>query len=162
MSFVTEALLISGVALDLVGATVLSHAHNVESKLELREEISGDERALGEKDAIATHARLLSEKRVGFLILSFGLALYLAGLVLGTSESFVGMALFAVGVLTLGLGAAAPVATRPIATRPKATCPSEAERFLRITVPFRLILAPCPSSLWSFVRPPPGLHDAAT
>jgi hypothetical protein len=107
MSFVTEALLISGVALDLVGATVLSHAHNVESTLELREEISGDERALGEKDAIATHARLLSEKRVGFLILSFGLALYLAGLVVGTSGSVVGMALFAVGVLALGLGAAA-------------------------------------------------------
>jgi hypothetical protein len=107
MSFVTEALLVSGVALDLVGATVLSHAHNVESTLELREEISGDERAHGEKDAIATHARLLSEKRVGFLILSFGLALYLAGLVVGTSGSFVGMALFAVGVLALGLGAAA-------------------------------------------------------
>jgi hypothetical protein len=107
MSFVTEALLVGGVALDLVGATVLSHAHNVESTLELREEISGDERALGEKDAIATHARLLSEKRVGFLILSFGLALYLAGLVVGTSGSVVGMALFAVGVLALGLGAAA-------------------------------------------------------
>jgi hypothetical protein len=107
MNSVTEALLVSGVALDLVGATVLSHAHNVESTLELREEISGDERALGEKDAIATHARLLSEKRVGFLILSFGLALYLAGLVVGTSQSFVGMAIFAVGVLALGLGAAA-------------------------------------------------------
>ncbi len=107
MSFVTEALLVSGVALDLVGATVLSHAHNAESTLELREEIGGDERALGEKDAIATHARLLSEKRVGFLILSFGLALYLAGLVMGTSQSFVGMALFAAGMLALGLGAAA-------------------------------------------------------
>lgn len=107
MSFVSEALVISGVALDLVGATVLSHAHNAESALELREEIGGDERALGEKDAIATHARLLSEKRVGFLILAIGLALYLAGLVLGTSESFVGMAVFAVGVLALGLGAAA-------------------------------------------------------
>jgi hypothetical protein len=107
MSFLTEALLISGVALDLVGATVLSHAHNMESSLELREEIGGDERALGEKDAIATHARLLSEKRVGFLILAIGLALYLAGLVLGTSESFVGMAVFAVGVLAMGLGAAA-------------------------------------------------------
>ena len=107
MSVVTEALLISGVALDLVGAAVLSHAHNVESAIELREEIGGDERALGEKDAIATHARLLSEKRVGFLILAIGLALYLAGLVLGTSESFVGMAVFAVGVLALGLGAAA-------------------------------------------------------
>jgi hypothetical protein len=107
MSFLTEALLISGVALDLVGATVLSHTHNAESALELREEVGGDERALGEKDAIATHARLLSEKRVGFLILAIGLALYLAGLVLGTSESFVGMAVFAAGVLALGLGAAA-------------------------------------------------------
>ena len=55
VSFVTEALIISGVSLDLVGATVLSHAHNAESALELREEIGGDERALGEKDAIATH-----------------------------------------------------------------------------------------------------------
>ena len=107
MSFLTEALLVSGVALDLVGATVLSHAHNVESTLELRKEISGDERALCEKDAIATHARLLSEKRVGFLVLAIGLALYLAGLVLGTSESFVGMAVFAAGVLALGLGATA-------------------------------------------------------
>jgi hypothetical protein len=107
MSFVTEALLVSGVALDLVGATVLSHAHNVESTLELREEISGDERALGEKDAIATHARLLSEKRVGFLIMAFGLALYLAGLVVGTSEGIVVMAVFAAGMLALGLGAAA-------------------------------------------------------
>lgn len=52
-------------------------------------------------------ARLLSEKRVGFLILAIGLALYLAGLVLGTSESIVGMAVFALGVLALGLGAAA-------------------------------------------------------
>ena len=107
MSFVTEALLVGGVALDLVGATVLSHAHNVESTLELREEISGDERALGEKDAIATHARLLSEKRVGFLIMAFGLALYLAGLVVGTSEGIVLMAVFAAGMLALGLGAAA-------------------------------------------------------
>jgi hypothetical protein len=86
---------------------VLSHAHNVESTLELREEISGDERALGEKDAIATHARLLSEKRVGFLIMAFGLALYLAGLVVGTSEGIVVMAVFAAGMLALGLGAAA-------------------------------------------------------
>ncbi len=107
MNFLTEALLISGVALDLVGAAVLSHAHNVESTLELREEISEDERALAKEDAIATHSQLLSEKRVGFLILAIGLALYLAGLVLGTSESFVGMAVFAASVLALGLGAAA-------------------------------------------------------
>jgi hypothetical protein len=39
MSFITEALLISGVALDLVEAAVLSHAHNIESTLKLREEI---------------------------------------------------------------------------------------------------------------------------
>ena len=38
MSLVTEALLISGVALYLVGVTVLARAHNAESTLELREE----------------------------------------------------------------------------------------------------------------------------
>jgi hypothetical protein len=128
MSFVTEALLIGGVALDLVGATVLSHAHNVESTLELREEISGDERALGEKDAIATHARLLSEKRVGFLIMAFGLALYLAGLVLGTSEGIVVMAVFAAGMLALGLGAAAlwiKVGTKRVSRRAREAAHSE-------------------------------------
>lgn len=128
MSFLTEALLISGVALDLVGAAVLSHAHNVESTLELREQISGDERALSEKDAIATHARLLSEKRVGFLILAIGLALYLAGLVLGTSESFVWMAVFAAGMLALGLGAAAlwiKVGTKRVIRKTHETARSE-------------------------------------
>jgi hypothetical protein len=103
VSFVSEALVISGVALDLVGATVLSHAHNAESALELREEIGGDERALGEKDAIATHAQLLSEKRVGFLILAFGLSLYLTGLVLKSPEGVGLMAIVAVSVLALGL-----------------------------------------------------------
>ena len=107
MSFLTEALVISGVALDLVAAAVLSHAHNAESALELREEAGGDERALGEKDAIATHAQLLSEKRVGFLILAFGLSLYLTGLVLKTTEGVGVMAIVAVSVLALGLGAAA-------------------------------------------------------
>ena len=106
MSFVTEALLVSGVALDLVGAAVLSHAHNVESAMELREEIGGDERALGEKDAIATHAQLLSEKRVGFLILAFGLSLYLTGLVLKSLEGVGLMAIVAMSVLALGLAAA--------------------------------------------------------
>jgi hypothetical protein len=128
MSFVTEALLVGGVALDLVGATVLSHAHNVESTLELREEISGDERALGEKDAIATHARLLSEKRVGFLIMAFGLALYLAGLVVGTSEGIVVMAVFAAGMLALGLGAAAlwiKVGTKRVSRRAREAAHSE-------------------------------------
>jgi hypothetical protein len=128
MSFVTEALLVGGVALDLVGATVLSHAHNVESTLELREEISGDERALGEKDAIATHARLLSEKRVGFLIMAFGLALYLAGLVVGTSEGIVVMAVFAAGMLALGLGAAVlwiKVGTKRVSRRAREAAHSE-------------------------------------
>jgi hypothetical protein len=106
VSFVSEALVISGVALDLVGATVLSHAHNAESALELREEIGGDERALGEKDAIATHAQLLSEKRVGFLILAFGLSVYLTGLVLKSPEGVWLMAIVAVSVLALGLAAA--------------------------------------------------------
>jgi hypothetical protein len=85
---------------------VLSHAHNAESALELREEIGGDERALGEKDAIATHAQLLSEKRVGFLILAFGLSLYLTRLVLKSTEGVGVMAIVAVSVLALGLAAA--------------------------------------------------------
>ena len=106
MSFLTEALVISGVALDLVAAAVLSHAHNAESALELREEAGGDEQALGEKDAIATHAQLLSEKRVGFLILAFGLSLYLTGLVLKSTEGVGVMAIVAVSVLALGLAAA--------------------------------------------------------
>src|SRR5829696_6789455 len=55
--------------------------------------------------------------------------------------------------------AAAPVAARPIATRPKAACLPEADRFFRITVSFLMILAPCPSSLWSFVPPNPGPKD---
>jgi hypothetical protein len=47
---------------------------------------------------------------MGFLteaLLISGVALDLAGLVLGTSESFVGMAVFAADMLALGLGAAA-------------------------------------------------------
>ena len=107
MSFVSEALIISGVALDLVGAAVLSHAHNAESALELREEVGGDRRALGEKDVIATHAQLLSEKRVGFLILAFGLPLYLTGLVLKSTEGVGVMAIVAVSVLVISLATAA-------------------------------------------------------
>jgi hypothetical protein len=107
MSFVSEALIISGVALDLVGAAVLSHAHNAESALELREEVGGDRRALGEKDVIATHAQLLSEKRVGFLILAFGLSLYLTGLVLKSTEGVGVMAIVAVSVLAISLATAA-------------------------------------------------------
>ncbi len=106
MSFISEVLVVSGVALDLVGASVLSHSHNAESALELREETGGEERALGEEDAISTHAQLLSEKRIGFLLLAFGLSLHLIGLVLESTEGIVLMAAIAVGVIVLGLATA--------------------------------------------------------
>ena len=86
MSLVTEVLLVSGVALDLVGAGVLSHSHNAESIVELREHIDGEGAAVGEPDAVSTHAQLLAEKRIGFLLLTLGLGLYLTGLVLKSSE----------------------------------------------------------------------------
>ena len=47
MALVTEMLLVSGVALDLVGACVLSHAHNAESIVELREDIGEEGAAVG-------------------------------------------------------------------------------------------------------------------
>ena len=86
MDLVTEMLLVSGVALDLVGAGVLSHAHNAESIVELREDIGEEGAAVGEPDALSTHAQLLAEKRIGFLFLSLGLVLYLSGLVLKSPE----------------------------------------------------------------------------
>lgn len=46
MSFVGGVLVIGGVVLALVGATVLPYVHDAESALELREEIGGDERGL--------------------------------------------------------------------------------------------------------------------
>ncbi len=116
MSFISEVLVVSGVALDLVGASVLSHSHNAESALELREEIGGEERALGEEDAISTHAQLLSEKRIGFLLLAFGLSLHLTGLVLESTEGVVLMAAIAVGVIVLGL-ATAMIWTRVVGQR---------------------------------------------
>lgn len=103
MSLLSEVLIVSGVAMDLVGAVVLSHAHNAESIMEIREEVEGEGRALGEEDEIATHAQLLSEKRIGFLFLAFGLSLYLAGLVLKSPEGAVPMAALAVGVVGVGL-----------------------------------------------------------
>jgi hypothetical protein len=48
---------------------VLSHAHNAESFVELREHIGEEGVAVGEADAPATHAQLLAEKRIGFLLL---------------------------------------------------------------------------------------------
>jgi hypothetical protein len=47
VTLVTEMLLVSGVALDLVGAGVLSHAHNAESIAELREDIGEEGAAVG-------------------------------------------------------------------------------------------------------------------
>ena len=54
MSLGVEILLVSGVALDLVGAGVLSHAHNAESIVEIREEIGEEGSAVGEDDALTT------------------------------------------------------------------------------------------------------------
>ena len=104
MALITEVLLVSGVALDLVGAGVLSHAHNAESIVELREDIGEEEgSAVGEDDALATHAQLLAEKRIGFFLLTFGLVLYLSGLVSKSSESQTTMGMVAVGVVLAGL-----------------------------------------------------------
>ena len=86
MGLLSEVLVIGGVAMDLVGASVLSHAHNAESMVEIREEIGAEKSALGERDAFATQAQLLAEKRIGFFLLTFGLSLYLVGLVLKTTE----------------------------------------------------------------------------
>src|SRR5918994_2429878 len=107
MSLVTEMLLVSGVALDLVGAGVLSHAHNAESIVELRKDIGEEGAAVGEPDALATHAQLLAEKRIGFLLLTVGLVLYLSGLVLKSPEGLATMGTIAGGVVVAGLVASA-------------------------------------------------------
>jgi len=103
VSLGVEILLVSGVALDLVGAGVLSHAHNAESIVEIREEIGEEGSAVGEDDALSTHAQLLAEKRIGFLLLTLGLVLYLTGLVLKSSESTITIGLVAVGVVIAAL-----------------------------------------------------------
>jgi hypothetical protein len=102
VALVTELLLVSGVALDLVGAGVLSHAHNAESIVELREDIGEEGSAVGEPDALSTHAQLLAEKRIGFFLLTLGLVLYLSGLVLKSSEDPLLMGLTAGGVVLAG------------------------------------------------------------
>ena len=107
MSLLSEVLVISGVAMDLVGAVVLSHAHNAESMVDIREELGAEKSALGEQDAIATQAQLLAEKRVGFFVLALGLSLYLAGLVLKSTEGIWTMAVLGVGVVVAGLGGTA-------------------------------------------------------
>lgn len=103
MSLLTEVMIISGVALDLVGAAVLSHAHNAESIAEIRAEIGAEKSAVGENDAIATHAQLLAEKRFGFFTLTLGLTMYLAGLVLKSPEGTGPMAAVAAGVVAAGV-----------------------------------------------------------
>lgn len=104
MALLAEVLVAGGVALDLVGAAVLSHAHNAESIVELREHISDEGSAVGESDAVSTHAQLLAEKRIGFLLLTVGLLVYLSGLVLKSSEELTTMVPVAVGVVVAGLG----------------------------------------------------------
>ncbi len=103
MALLTEVLLVSGVALDLVGAGVLSHAHNAESIAELREDIGAEGVAVGESDVISTHAQLLAEKRIGFLLLTVGMVLYLSGLVLKSSEGLVTMGSIAAAVVVVGV-----------------------------------------------------------
>ena len=103
MALWPELLMVSGVTLDLVGAGVLSHAHNAESIVELREDIGEEGTAVGESDALATHAQLLAEKRIGFLLLTLGLVLYLSGLVLKSPEGLGTMVPVAAGVLIAGL-----------------------------------------------------------
>ena len=103
MALVTEVLLVSGVALDLVGAGVLSHAHNAESIAELREDIGEEGSAVGEPDALSTHAQLLAEKRIGFLLLTLGLILYLSGIVLKSPKGAAMMGTIAGGVVIAGL-----------------------------------------------------------
>jgi hypothetical protein len=116
MALVTEVLLVSGVALDLVGAGVLSHAHNAESIVELREEIGAEGSAVGEEDAISTHAQLLAEKRIGFFLLTVGLVVYLCGLVLKSPEELMLMGPVAAGVVGVALAVAA-VFTRTVKGR---------------------------------------------
>jgi len=119
VALVTEILLVSGVALDLVGAVVLSHAHNAESIVQLREEIGEEGAAVGEPDAISTHAQLLAEKRIGFLLLSLGLVLYLSGLVLKSPEGLGMVALVAGGVVVAGF-VVSVIFTRAVGNRIRA------------------------------------------
>ena len=116
MALLNEVLLVSGVALDLVGAGVLSHAHNAESIVELREDIGEEGSAVGEDDALATHAQLLAEKRIGFLLLTVGLVLYLVGLVWKSPEDTVVIGGVAAGAVAAAL-VGSVIFTRVMGTR---------------------------------------------
>ena len=123
MALITEVLLVSGVALDLVGAGVLSHAHNAESIVELREDIGEEGAAVGEPDALSTHAQLLAEKRIGFLLLTVGLVLYLSGVVLKSPEGQAMMGTVAGGVVVAGLVPGARPALRAAAAHGRGSGP---------------------------------------
>jgi len=103
VALLTEVLLASGVAMDLVGAGVLSHAHNAESIVELREEAGEEGSAVGEPDALSTHAQLLAEKRIGFLLLTLGLIVYLCGVVSKSPQDLGLMAAIAAAVVVVAL-----------------------------------------------------------
>lgn len=105
MSLVIDGLLIGGVALELVGAGVLAHAHNAESIVELRDEVGEEGTALGESSAIATHAKLLAEKRFGFVLLTVGLVLSLVGLVADSGQHALLMSGMAAATVLLGTAA---------------------------------------------------------
>ena len=75
MALLTEILVVSGVALDLVGAGVLSHAPNAESLAELRANIGAAGPAVGEPRGLSTHAQLLAEEGVGLLLPTGGVGL---------------------------------------------------------------------------------------
>ncbi len=77
-----------------------------ESIVELRQDVGGEGSAVGEPDAASTHAQLLAEKRIGFLLLTLGLGLYVSGLVLKSSEDLRTIALVAAAVLVAALVAA--------------------------------------------------------
>ena len=57
---------------------------------------------MGEPDALSTHAQLLAEKRIGFLLLSLGLV-DLSGIVLKSPEGPAMMGIIAGGVVMAGL-----------------------------------------------------------
>ncbi len=127
MALMTEVLLVSGVALDLVGASVLSHAHNAESIVELREDIGEEGSAVGEDDSISTHAQLLAEKRIGFLLLTVGLVLYLIGLVGKSPEDPALLGAIAAGVVIAGFAISA-VFTRSVGNRIREQAREASER----------------------------------
>ena len=118
MGLLVDCMLVGGVAVELVGAGVLAHCHNVESVVELRAEAVDEGTALGQPDAISTHAMLLAEKRVGFSLLTVGLLLSLVGLVGDSSEVW---AMGAVGVGAIAVGVLASVlVTRVLGQRYRA------------------------------------------